>query len=110
MIDIEPLLRARAIETQTYVIAAAQIGPHNAKRTSFGNAMVNHDERALNKGTKIARVIDCRSMGYHSRKVCGYDRAHLCISSYRFGLSASHSQRDAGDAASTTGPLPSSIA
>ncbi|KAI9252834.1 nitrilase, putative [Phascolomyces articulosus] len=36
----EPLLRARAIETQTYVIAAAQIGPHNAKRTSYGNAMI----------------------------------------------------------------------
>lgn len=42
MIDVllEPLLRARAIETQTYVIAAAQIGQHNEKRTSYGNAMV----------------------------------------------------------------------
>ncbi|KAI8137989.1 hydrolase, carbon-nitrogen family protein [Fennellomyces sp. T-0311] len=36
----EPLLRARAIETQTYVIASAQIGQHNAKRTSYGNAMI----------------------------------------------------------------------
>ncbi|KAI9489102.1 nitrilase, putative [Zychaea mexicana] len=36
----EPLLRARAIETQSYVIAAAQIGQHNAKRTSYGNAMI----------------------------------------------------------------------
>ncbi|KAI7852339.1 nitrilase [Circinella umbellata] len=36
----EPLLRARAIETQTYVIAAAQIGQHNAKRCSFGNSMI----------------------------------------------------------------------
>ncbi|KAI9321405.1 putative NIT2-nitrilase [Dichotomocladium elegans] len=36
----EPLLRARAIETQTYVIAAAQIGQHNIKRASYGNAMI----------------------------------------------------------------------
>lgn len=40
IITIETLLRARAIETQTYVIAAAQVGQHNAKRASFGNAMV----------------------------------------------------------------------
>ena len=32
----ETLLRARAIETQTYVVAAAQAGVHNAKRTSYG--------------------------------------------------------------------------
>lgn len=36
----EILLRARAIETQTYVIAAAQIGYHNEKRRSYGHAMV----------------------------------------------------------------------
>lgn len=36
----EILLRARAIETQAYVIAAAQIGPHNLKRTSYGHSMV----------------------------------------------------------------------
>ena len=37
-----PLLRARAIETQTYVIAAAQCGRHDAsgKRTSYGHSMV----------------------------------------------------------------------
>ncbi|KAK5137431.1 hypothetical protein LTR08_009010 [Meristemomyces frigidus] len=35
-----PLLRARAIETQTYVIAAAQVGAHNAKRTSYGHSIV----------------------------------------------------------------------
>ncbi|RKP05410.1 carbon-nitrogen hydrolase, partial [Thamnocephalis sphaerospora] len=34
------LLRARAIETQTYVIAAAQYGQHNPKRASFGSAMI----------------------------------------------------------------------
>lgn len=36
----EILLRARAIETQTFIIAAAQIGYHNEKRRSFGRAMI----------------------------------------------------------------------
>lgn len=36
----ESLLRARAIETQCYVVAAAQSGVHNKKRTSWGHAMV----------------------------------------------------------------------
>lgn len=36
----EPLIRARAIENQCYVIAAAQVGQHNPKRASFGHAMV----------------------------------------------------------------------
>ncbi|EEH18002.1 hypothetical protein PABG_00565 [Paracoccidioides brasiliensis Pb03] len=36
----EPLLRARAIETQSYVIAAAQAGAHNSKRVSYGHSMI----------------------------------------------------------------------
>eukprot|EP00898_Chlorokybus_atmophyticus_P004356 jgi/Chlat1/4921/Chrsp31S04833 len=36
----EVLLRARAIETQCYVLAAAQTGRHNAKRESYGHAMI----------------------------------------------------------------------
>ncbi|BCS27168.1 carbon-nitrogen hydrolase family protein [Aspergillus puulaauensis] len=36
----ETLLRARAIETQSYVIAAAQAGPHNEKRRSYGQSMI----------------------------------------------------------------------
>lgn len=36
----ETLLRSRAIETQSYVIAAAQVGAHNAHRTSFGHSMI----------------------------------------------------------------------
>ncbi len=36
----ETLLRARAIETQAYVIAAAQVGAHNEKRVSYGHSMV----------------------------------------------------------------------
>ncbi|KAL8703377.1 MAG: hypothetical protein Q9201_003433 [Fulgogasparrea decipioides] len=34
------LLRARAIETQSYVVAAAQVGRHNEKRTSYGHSMI----------------------------------------------------------------------
>eukprot|EP00963_Diacronema_lutheri_P011353 scaffold1372_cov351-Pavlova_lutheri.AAC.10 len=36
----EVLLRARAIETQCYVVASAQAGKHNAKRESYGHSMV----------------------------------------------------------------------
>lgn len=32
--------RARAIETQTWVVAAAQTGRHNEKRESYGHSMV----------------------------------------------------------------------
>jgi predicted amidohydrolase len=36
----ETLLRARAIETQSYVIAAAQVGAHNNRRSSYGHSMI----------------------------------------------------------------------
>jgi predicted amidohydrolase len=36
----EILLRARAIETQSYVVAAAQVGNHNEKRVSYGHSLV----------------------------------------------------------------------
>jgi len=36
----ESLLRARAIETQCYVIASAQTGKHNPKRSSYGHSMI----------------------------------------------------------------------
>lgn len=36
----EVLLRARAIETQCMIIAAAQAGQHNLKRSSFGHSMI----------------------------------------------------------------------
>jgi predicted amidohydrolase len=36
----EVLLRARAIENQVFVIAAAQYGIHNAKRRSYGRSMI----------------------------------------------------------------------
>lgn len=36
----EVLLRARAIETQCYVVAAAQTGKHNEQRVTHGHAMI----------------------------------------------------------------------
>ncbi|XP_043227104.1 deaminated glutathione amidase, chloroplastic/cytosolic-like [Amphibalanus amphitrite] len=36
----ELVLRARAVETQCYVVAAAQVGRHNEKRASYGHAMI----------------------------------------------------------------------
>lgn len=36
----ETLLRARAVETQCWVVAAAQCGRHNARRASFGHSLV----------------------------------------------------------------------
>ena len=36
----EVLLRARAIENQCYVAAAAQTGRHNEKRDTYGHAMI----------------------------------------------------------------------
>ncbi|KAH7321075.1 carbon-nitrogen hydrolase [Stachybotrys elegans] len=36
----ETLLRSRAIETQSWVVAAAQVGKHNEKRASYGKSMV----------------------------------------------------------------------
>lgn len=36
----ETLLRARAIETQSYVLAPAQIGEHFTGRSSYGKAMI----------------------------------------------------------------------
>ena len=34
------LLRARAVETQCFVIAAAQAGVHNEKRESYGDSVI----------------------------------------------------------------------
>lgn len=49
----EPLIRARAIENQCYVVAAAQVGTHNPKRASFGHAMIVDPW-----GTKVAECND----------------------------------------------------
>lgn len=36
----EVLLRARAIENQCYIVAAAQAGQHNERRASYGHSMI----------------------------------------------------------------------
>jgi predicted amidohydrolase len=36
----EVLLRARAIENQSYVLAPAQVGRHSEKRVTYGHSMV----------------------------------------------------------------------
>ena len=36
----EILLRGRAVETQSFVVAAAQVGWHNEKRASYGHSMI----------------------------------------------------------------------
>lgn len=43
----EVLLRSRAIETQCFVIASAQIGFHNEKRESYGHGIVSYIVRFL---------------------------------------------------------------
>lgn len=54
----EILLRARAIETQCYVIAAAQAGKHDEKRESYGDSLIIDPW-----GTVIGRLNDRLSTG-----------------------------------------------
>ncbi|KAI9157738.1 hypothetical protein LWI28_027204 [Acer negundo] len=54
----EILLRARAIETQCYVIAAAQAGKHNDNRESFGDSLIIDPW-----GTIVGRLPDPLSTG-----------------------------------------------
>ncbi|KAL5733375.1 hypothetical protein ACOSP7_032714 [Xanthoceras sorbifolium] len=54
----EILLRARAIETQCYVIAAAQAGKHNDKRESYGDSLIIDPW-----GTIVGRLPDRLSTG-----------------------------------------------
>ncbi|GIL79098.1 hypothetical protein Vretifemale_8387, partial [Volvox reticuliferus] len=54
----EVLLRARAIECQAYVVAAAQAGRHNTKRESYGHALIVDPW-----GTVVARLPDPRVTG-----------------------------------------------
>jgi predicted amidohydrolase len=56
------LLRARAIENQAYVVAAAQWGRHNDKRESYGHSMIIDpwgtivEERAEGDGVVVATL------------------------------------------------------
>ncbi|PSN56183.1 hypothetical protein C0J52_01410 [Blattella germanica] len=53
----EPLLRARAIENQCFVVAAAQTGFHNKNRHSWGHAMVVDPS-----GAKLAECLQGRAI------------------------------------------------
>jgi len=56
------LLRARAIETQCYVLAAAQIGRHNEKRESYGHTLAVNpwgEDIADAKNTPGPTIITC---------------------------------------------------
>lgn len=52
------MLRARAIETQSYVIAAAQAGRHNERRESYGHSLIVDPW-----GTVVARLKDPLATG-----------------------------------------------
>jgi predicted amidohydrolase len=54
----EVLLRARAIECQSYVIAAAQAGVHNEKRESYGHSLIVDPW-----GVVVARLDDPHATG-----------------------------------------------
>ncbi len=60
------LLRARAIENQCYVIAAAQSGTHSDKRTSYGHSLVStftFDYENIIVTNFILCSLGCRSVG-----------------------------------------------
>ena len=57
-VHFESLLVARAIETQCYVIGAAQFGKHGEKRESFGNSLiVDPWGTILARGTEAPELI-----------------------------------------------------
>ena len=57
----ELLLRARAVETQSYVVAAAQCGVHSEGRASYGHAVVIDPWGRLWRNSRI------RTRGWESR-------------------------------------------
>ena len=63
------LLRARAIEAQCYVIAAAQTGRHYGQRVSYGHALIcdpGHDPLGVRRGRGL-RDRDHRPRGGRAR-------------------------------------------
>ena len=76
----ETLLRARAIENQCYVIAAAQTGRHNTKRQSFGNAMIIDPWGAVVARVSEGEGIACASLDFeYLQKV----RSRLPVATHR---------------------------
>ncbi|XP_055334227.1 nitrilase and fragile histidine triad fusion protein NitFhit-like [Paramacrobiotus metropolitanus] len=70
----EPLLRARAIENQCYVVAAAQYGSHSAKRMSFGHAMIVDPW-----GTVIAQCPDGPGIALAEIDLSGLHEVRMCM-------------------------------
>lgn len=60
----ELLLRARAVECQAYVIAAAQAGKHNEKRESYGHSLIVDPW-----GTVVGRLEDPLATGVQSHQL-----------------------------------------
>ncbi len=85
----ESLLRARAIETQCCVVAAAQTGIHNSKRSSYGHAMVSLTYFLYSKQTNVNSfvytILGYRSMGNGDSPMSRRDE--FGISCCRFGIS-----------------------
>ncbi|XP_062585661.1 nitrilase and fragile histidine triad fusion protein NitFhit-like [Saccostrea cucullata] len=91
----EVLLRSRAIETQCYVVAAAQTGKHNNKRSSYGHSMVIDPW-----GTVVAQCSDGVDVCFaeinlnHLRKI----REEMPVMSHRrpdlYGVLQSYSKGD----------------
>lgn len=75
------LLRARAIENQTYVVAAAQVGRHNEKRTSYGHSI------AINPWGEILIEADSSEAGlllaYSSTSFVGHIRKGMPVMQHR---------------------------
>jgi hypothetical protein len=69
---LETLLRARAIETQSYVLAPAQIGEHFTGRSSYGKAMIIDPW-----GTVVAQCNDDPSVSSPSE-----DSGRFCLAEY----------------------------
>jgi hypothetical protein len=66
------LLRARAIEDQGFVVAAAQIGDDEPNRTCYGRSMIVDPW-----GTVIAQVLDINCVSGPNSSWRGWRRAEL---------------------------------
>ncbi|RMZ90187.1 hypothetical protein DV736_g2603, partial [Chaetothyriales sp. CBS 134916] len=62
----ETLLQARAIETQSYVLAAAQCGRHNGRRVSYGDSIAIDPNGSIL--ARLERVDDLESEQEHARE------------------------------------------
>lgn len=76
------LLRSRAIENQCYVIAAAQVGRHHAKRSSFGHSMVSTIYSKFRPQFSSPQVVD--PWGKVIAKC--QDKVDICIAELNFDL------------------------